>query len=865
MLERLASSLREDSWGQFASTASEMCAISVKEEYEEELCGTKDENEGQSRLMDAGLNKFQNVLHRAGPCEKSLNPEQQKPESLHIKQEESEQLHIKEEPEHRYVKEEPEHHCVKVEEEPDHPHIKEEAEEYDVTRFHSIGEVKPLKSKGEHKAKSGENSGAEPPSSSSSHHMTTESDGDHCRGPQVNSLLAPPSDDDDVTSHSSDTDNLAPSSDDNNAMSHSSDTDSLTPSDDDGVTSHTSETDTDTDNDEPFCSDMTYNADDQSRECSHCGQSFVLLSLLKIHMRIHAREKCYTCSVCGKKFSSDDLDLRHRFHSENISPAILPVINMAAFNREILENQDDLSFSCIMLNMDRTSKKRYLEKLDQAGTRDPYALPGFLFLTLEHCEVGDLPNMCYEDILNYIIYATSMYTQEELREYKSLDAYKYFEDGHVRGTGVWEIPGKEIYLIVSKVMRSQLQNKLPLRVWVVVQKKGSVLSYHCTCMSDLSKHCSHAVATLFAVENRVRMAQEMNCPDVRQEQTQATSMTYSEMADVDTTANMRKITEEAEEDVTELDEVPFPTSPEKAAFYQSLSESVVSCAVLNVLPDVHKRFMPISVLKTLPPPLTSLYQSKYERISEEDLRKVADEVFRNMKITEEQVATVEKVTRKQSAWSTTLWYRQRAGRLTTSDFKALTRTSIERPSLSLINRICYPGSCVLSPDDTRWGCKHAKTAMKLYSSIQASSHQAFTTRDCGFVVWKENPHVGASPDSIVRCKCCGVGCVQIKCFHCLQQESLTAVDHDHSFYCCRDDWCEIPLKHDDAYYFRVQAQLRITNGNYCDFVVWRNDTISVQRIKFDVNFCIDTSRVNFAYCHIILPELLGKFYSRRVS
>ncbi|XP_077375730.1 uncharacterized protein LOC144017729 [Festucalex cinctus] len=831
-----------------------MWAISVKEEYEEEHCGTKDENEErQRRLMDAGLNKFQSLLYRAGPDEKCLNPEEQKSESLHIKQEESEKLHIKEEeePEQLHIKEEPELHYIKVEEVFEHPHIKEEVEEYDVTTFHLIGDVKPLKSICEHKDKSGDNSGAEPPSSSSSsYYMTTES-GEHCRGPQVNSLLALPSDDDDVTSHSSDTDDLAPSSDDNNALSHSSDANSLTPSDDDDTTSHSSETDTDTGNDETFYSDMTYNADDQSRECSLCGQSFVLLSLLKIHMRIHARQKCYTCSVCGKKFVSDGLDLRHRFHSENISPTILPVINMAAFNRERLENQDDLSFSCILSNMDGASKKKYLEKLDQAGMRDPYALPGYLFCALEHCKIGDLPNLRYDDILNYIICATSMYTQEELREYKSLDAYKYFEDGHVRETGVWEIPGKESYLIVSKVTRSQLQNKPPLRVWVVVQKKGSVLSCHCTCMSDLSKHCSHAVATLFAVETRVKKAQVMSCPDVRQEKPQATSMPHSEVADIDTTTN-------------KIDEIPVPTSPEKAAFYQSLSESVVSCALLTVLPDIHKRFMPISVLKTLPPPLTSLYQNKYERIHEEDLRKVADEVFRNMKITEEQVATVEKVTRNQSAWATTLWYRQRAGRLTTSDFKALTRTSIERPSLSLINRICYPGSCVLSRDDTRWGCKHAKTAMKLYSSIQASSHPAFTTRECGFVVWKENPHMGASCDSIVRCKCCGVGCVQIKCFHCLQQEGLTAVDHDHSFYCFRDDWCEIPLKQDDAYYLRVQAQLRITNSNYCDFVVWRNDTVTVQRIKFDANFNIDTSRVDFAYSHIILPELLGKFYSRRV-
>ncbi|XP_077420897.1 uncharacterized protein LOC144051022 [Vanacampus margaritifer] len=906
----------------------------------------------RSEMLKTMQNEVQRPHQRPPKCpsEKCLYPEQKKADSLHIKQEESKQLHIKEEeePECRNMqKEEPPHGYIK---EPEQRYIKDEEEEYDVTIMPLIVEVKSLKSKEEPQSQSAENSRAEAPSGSSNQHVITESDGDPSRRPQIDNFLALLSaDDDDVTSHSSDTDNLAPlsddrsikeedeeydvtelpliaevkslrskdelkdqseensgaepqsqhitesdgrlhvdndlallsddddvascssdtdnltpSSDESDELSYSSDTDNLPPSDDDDETSHSS----DTYNDKHFNSDVIFNPNNECWECSHCEQTFDLVSHLKNHMCIHTGQKRYTCKVCGKKFPRDALDLPHRFHNENISRATLMVVNMAAFNMDTVESRDNLSFSCILSNMDDASKKRYLEKLDLAGIRDPYTLPDYLFLALECCKVHDLPNLHYYDILNYIMRTTWMHTHKAFREYKNLNAYKYFDKENVRRTGVWEIPGKERFLITSKVTHSHLENEPPVRVWVVVQKTGSVQSCHCTCMSYLCEYCSHAVATLFAVETHLRMAHKMTGADVRHEQTQApsTKVPYSEVADLDTANPMRKkrMKEEANEDVTVFEQVRIPTSPEKAAFEQTLSESVASRASRSVSPDV-KRSTAISELRSLPPPLTRLYQSRYEQMSEKDLRKVADEVFKNMKITEEQVSNIEKETRTESAWSTTVWYQQRAGRVTAPDFKALTQISVLQPSLSLINRICYPGSCKLSPEDTRWGCKHVQTALKQYSSIQGSYHQAFTTRECGLVVWKENPHMGASPDSIVRCACCGVGCVQIKCFHCLQQESLTAVDHDHSFYCCRDDWCEIPLKQDDAYYFRVQSQIKITNSDYCDCVMWRNDKMSIQRIKFNASFFnIQSGKVNLAYRYIILPELLGKLYSRRV-
>ncbi|XP_037106284.1 uncharacterized protein LOC119122170 isoform X4 [Syngnathus acus] len=76
-----------------------MCAVIVKEEYEEELCRLK-ENEGQRLLSDA---VFKTVSHRADVT-KNVLPEQHDPKCPSIKKEVAVPPHIKEE-------EDPGHHC----------------------------------------------------------------------------------------------------------------------------------------------------------------------------------------------------------------------------------------------------------------------------------------------------------------------------------------------------------------------------------------------------------------------------------------------------------------------------------------------------------------------------------------------------------------------------------------------------------------------------------------------------------------------------------------------------------------------------------------------------------------------------------
>ena len=95
--------------------------------------------------------------------------------------------------------------------------------------------------------------------------------------------------------------------------------------------------------------------------------------------------------------------------------------------------------------------------------------------------------------------------------------------------------------------------------------------------------------------------------------------------------------------------------------------------------------------------------------------------------------------------------------------------------------------------------------------------------------------MGASPDGIVQCDCCGKGVVEIKCpFSCRDKTFLEATG-DKNFLEVHVDGSH-HLKQIHAYYHQVQAQIKFFEGLYCNFVVWSGKDIIIQRILPDPKF-----------------------------
>ena len=94
------------------------------------------------------------------------------------------------------------------------------------------------------------------------------------------------------------------------------------------------------------------------------------------------------------------------------------------------------------------------------------------------------------------------------------------------------------------------------------------------------------------------------------------------------------------------------------------------------------------------------------------------------------------------------------------------------PAISLIKSICYPESENFSIATTKWGCMHEKTALNLYRSTIEELHENVKTETCGLFLSENDPYLGASPDGLVSCSCCGDGCIEIKYPYCHKDDFI---------------------------------------------------------------------------------------------
>ncbi len=65
----------------------------------------------------------------------------------------------------------------------------------------------------------------------------------------------------------------------------------------------------------------------------------------------------------------------------------------------------------------------------------------------------------------------------------------------------------------------------------------------------------------------------------------------------------------------------------------------------------------------------------------------------------------------------------------------------------------------------RYGFKHEADAGKKYENIMCQQHEMFSVCDCGLRINLKWPFMGASPDGLVMCQCCGTGACEIKVVH----------------------------------------------------------------------------------------------------
>ena len=209
-----------------------------------------------------------------------------------------------------------------------------------------------------------------------------------------------------------------------------------------------------------------------------------------------------------------------------------------------------------------------------------------------------------------------------------------------------------------------------------------------------------------------------------------------------------------------------------------------------------------------------------------------------LRLTPEKIREIERETIDQSQSS--LWYTARRYRLTASSFGKVFQRLPSTPPDSLVKQLLHPQH--FSTRATEWGKLHESTALKMYVEHQTGlGHGGLRAVRAGFVVCKEYPFLGASPDAYVNDPHCihKFGVAEIKCPY--KYRDLSPEDAASN-----SDFCSVvnmqagkkalQLKRSHQYYSQIQGQLAITQRLWCDFIIYTTKGISVERINFDSDY-----------------------------
>ena len=98
------------------------------------------------------------------------------------------------------------------------------------------------------------------------------------------------------------------------------------------------------------------------------------------------------------------------------------------------------------------------------------------------------------------------------------------------------------------------------------------------------------------------------------------------------------------------------------------------------------------------------------------------------------------------------------------------KTNSDMPSVSLLKQICYRTK--FRSFSTDWGSEHEQVAECQYTNLMKNTHSNSLVVDIDIFMSSTYPYLAASPNGIVSCSCCGVGCLEINCPHCDREKSI---------------------------------------------------------------------------------------------
>lgn len=424
-----------------------------------------------------------------------------------------------------------------------------------------------------------------------------------------------------------------------------------------------------------------------------------------------------------------------------------------------------------------------------------------------------------------------------------------------------------------------------------------MIASHCDCMAGLGEACSHVGAVLYKIEASIRLGlNKESCTSVECKWNQQGSKKIEpkRIVDIDFSApNRNKKTGLPRKTPSKVKEPTPPTAEEREKLFQQLHESNINAVVLTTHDKYYIHYKPAAIFKVpdkLPTPLNKRFKKSSDiHMATEDLLMQSKAEFQNLSITSEEAKYIESVTHNQT--DSIVWHEQRYGRITASKIYDVIHTKENQPAKTVINSICTSNFTSKSANipSLKWGLTHEQDGINdlclmlsygnttfgnsknvnsvdikcqsvsvsdkkdvfVHRSVQLR-HEDPNIHKCGLYIKPDIPYIGASPDRVLTCKCCGRILVEVKCPYSHRSSNKLSDFKDEYFN------ENLNLKKTHRWYYQVQTQLNVTEVEFCFFIVWtpKLTVISLEQVNREW-FKEKLSKLQSFYIQNILPVLIS--------
>lgn len=230
-------------------------------------------------------------------------------------------------------------------------------------------------------------------------------------------------------------------------------------------------------------------------------------------------------------------------------------------------------------------------------------------------------------------------------------------------------------------------------------------------------------------------------------------------------------------------------------------------------------------------------------VAPEELAERSEVLMKRLQVDEKSCNDVELATRGQ--WTNNRWHVERKQRITASNFYSVCTRRDSTPCDALVKTLLY--SKVFSTAAMDYGITNEPVAIQLYEAQEKR-----VVQPCGLFIDLEYGFLAASPDGLVGTD----GILEVKCPQ--TKRHLKASEAAAAYNDKKQKDCHPCLGRAHPYYYQIQGQLHITRRSFCDFVVYTNMGIDVQRIGRDDSFWKNKMEAQLTrfYKDCVLPELV---------